>query len=297
MMNRASLFALAGGIASALLYLMISTGSPGALVLAYFSQMPLFLVGLGLGLAPAAIACGVAMVSLAAATEFATAGLFLLLTGLPVLYVVRQALLSRQRADGAVEWYPSGLMLGGLTLYGLALLAAVIAYYGGAVEEASLRYLMRFAEISGGKLSPQAEALARFIPGTVLASALLMTVVNGALAQGALVRMGHPRRPSPIWREVRLPRWLAPVLAIAVVAALVTGEIGTYGINAAVISTLPFMLVGLAVLHAVSSRWPARGLALGLVYATTVILGWPAIVVAALGVIDQWIPLRRPQAA
>ena len=33
-MSKASLFALAGGVASALLYLLLTTGSPGALVLA-----------------------------------------------------------------------------------------------------------------------------------------------------------------------------------------------------------------------------------------------------------------------
>jgi hypothetical protein len=109
--------------------------------------------------------------------------------------------------------------------------------------------------------------------------------------------MGHALRPSPAWRAVSVPRWLAPVLAIAAVAALLPDEIGTIGANAAVITALPFMLVGLAVLHTVSQRWPARGLALGLVYVTTVILGWPAIVVAALGIVDQWLPLRGPRAA
>jgi hypothetical protein len=296
-MSKASLFALAGGVVSALLYLLLTTGSPGGLVLAYFSQTPLFLVGLGLGLAPAAIACGVAMVGLAAATELATAGLFLVLTALPMLYIVRHGLLSRQAANGATEWYPPGLILGGLTIYGLALLAAVAIWFGGALEEVSLSYLTRLAQLSGGTLGPQAQALARYIPGAVLVSALLMTVVNAALAQGALVRMGHARRPSPAWHSVAVPRWLAPVLALAAVAAFAPDEIGTLGANAAVIAALPFMLVGLAVLHTVSRRWPARGLALGLVYATTVILGWPAIVVAALGIVDQWLPLRGPRTA
>jgi hypothetical protein len=96
---------------------------------------------------------------------------------------------------------------------------------------------------------------------------------------------------------VFVPRWLAPVLAIAVVAALLPNEIGVIGANAAVIAALPFMLVGLAVLHSVSRRWPARGLALGLIYVTTIILGWPAIVVAVLGLVDQWLPLRGPRTA
>jgi len=292
-MSKASLFALAGGVASALLYLLLTTGSPGALVLAYFSQTPLLLVGLGLGLAPAAIACGVAMVGLAAAAELATAGLFLVLTALPVLYIVRQGLLSRRTATGGVEWYPPGLMLGGLTIYGLVLLAIVTIWYGGALEEASLRYLAR---LSGGTL-PQARALARYIPGAVLVSGVLMAVINAALAQGALVRMGHALRPSPAWRNISVPRWLAPVLAVAAVTALVPDEIGTIGVNAALIAALPFMLVGFAVLHTVSQRWPARGLALGLIYATTVILSWPAIAVAVLGIVDQWLPLRGPRTA
>jgi hypothetical protein len=296
-MSKASLFALAGGVVSALLYLLLTTGSPGALVLAYFSQTPLLLVGLGLGLTPAAIACGVAMIGLAAATEIATAGLFLALTAMPVLYIVRQGLLTRRTASGAVEWYPPGLMLGGLTLYGLAVLAAIAMWYGGALEDVSLRYLTRLAQISGGTLGPQAQALARYIPGAVLVSGLLMAVVNAALAQGALVRMGHALRPSPAWRSVSVPRWLAPVLAIAAVTALAPDEIGTIGANAAIIAALPFMLVGLAVLHTVSQRWPARGLALGLVYVTTFILGWPAIVVAVLGIVDQWLPLRGPRTA
>ena len=95
-------------------------------------------------------------------------------------------------------------------------------------------------------------------------------------------------------REVVLP---AECDRSAAVAAFVPEEVGTIGANAAVIAALPFMLVGLAVLHSVSQRWPARGLALGLVYVTTVILGWPAIVVAALGIVDQWLPLRGPRTA
>ena len=295
-MSKASLFALAGGVTSALLYLLLTTGSPGALVLAYFSQTPLFLVGLGLGLTPVAIACGVAMVGLAAAAELATAGLFLALTAMPVLYIVRQGLLSRRTATGGVEWYPPGQMLGGLTIYGLALLAILTIWYGGALEAASLRYVARLAQVSGGVL-PQAQALARYIPGAVLVSGLLMVVVNATLAQGALVRMGHALRPSPAWRTVNVPRWLAPVLGIAVVAAFAPDEIGTIGANAALIVALPFMLAGFSVLHAVSQRWPARGLALGLVYATIVLVGWPAILVAALGLVDQWLPLRGPRTA
>jgi hypothetical protein len=296
-MNRSSIFALAGGVVGALLYLAIQTGSPGALMLGYFSQLPLFLVGFALGLAPAAIACGVALVGLVAATQVATAALFAGLSVLPVLYVVRNALFSRAGDDGKIVWYPPGLLLAGLTAYGLVVFALAALYYAvaepGGIEAASREYLGKLFQLSGGSVGASVEALARFVPGAVVASAMLMTVINATLAQGALVRMGKAIRPSPAWRLATLPRWLAFALAAAIVAAFLPDELGVIGGNAAVIAAVPFALVGLAVIHALSARWPARGLALGLMYMTTILLGWPAILIAGLGVVDQWTPLRR----
>jgi Predicted membrane protein (DUF2232) len=299
-MNRQSLFALAAGVASALLYLSILSGSPGSFVLAYFSQAPLFLVGLALGLVPAAIACGIALVGLVAATEVATAALFVLLTALPVVYVVRQALLSRQVAAGQTEWYPPGLILAGLTAYGLVLLAAAALYFAGepgGLETAARHYLESVLQLSSGAdkeiVASTIELVARYIPGTVIGSAAIMVVINAALAQGALAKTGNALRPSPSYHRVALPGWLAIALPVAVAAAFVPGRIGFLGGNAAVIVAVPFALVGLAVLHCVSRRWPARGLALGFIYLTTVLLGWPAILVAGIGVVDHWSPLRR----
>jgi hypothetical protein len=299
-MNRQALFALAAGVAGALLYLSILSGSPGAFVLAYFSQTPLFLVGFALGLVPAAIACGIALVGLFAATQIATAALFVLLTGLPVLYVVRQALKSRPGSAGQTEWYPPGLILAGLTAYGLLLLAAAALYYAGepgGLEAVSRRYLESVFQLSpaGNRdgLGPTVEVIARYIPGTVIGSALVMVVINAALAQGALAKTGNALRPNPAYSRVALPRWPAMVLPAAIAVAFVPGWIGFVGGNAAVIVAAPFALVGLAVLHSVSRGWPARGFALGFIYLTTVLLGWPALLVAGVGVVDHWSPLRR----
>ncbi len=299
-MNRKSLFALAAGVASALLYLSILSGSPGAFVLAYFSQTPLFLAGLGLGVAPAAIACGIALVGLVAATQIATAALFVLLTALPVVYVVRQALLSRQDAAGQTEWYPPGLILAGLTAYGLVLLAAAAIYYAGVpggLEAAARHYLEGVLQVSGGAdkegVASTIDLVARFIPGTVIGSAAIMVAINATIAQGALSKTGHALRPTPPYHRVALPAWPGFALPVAIAAAFVPGWVGFLGGNAAVIVAVPFALVGLAVLHSVSRRWPARGLALGFIYLTTVLLGWPAILVAGIGVVDHWSPLRR----
>ncbi len=61
-MSKDALIAVVGGVMSALLYLSIHLGSPGALILAYFTPLPLFLVGLGLGLAVLVLAAAAAVV-------------------------------------------------------------------------------------------------------------------------------------------------------------------------------------------------------------------------------------------
>ena len=76
-MSRDNLIALGAGLLSALFYLSVKMGSPGAIILAYLSQLPLFVIGLSLGLTPTAIACLVAAAAIAVSANFAAAGLFL----------------------------------------------------------------------------------------------------------------------------------------------------------------------------------------------------------------------------
>ena len=102
-MSRDYLIALGAGLLSALFYLSVKMGSPGAIILAYMSQLPLFVIGLSLGLIPTAIACLVAAAAIAVSANFSAAGLFLAVTAGPVLLLVRQLLQSRpgSRAGGA----------------------------------------------------------------------------------------------------------------------------------------------------------------------------------------------------
>ena len=96
------------GAVGAALYLAVLTGSPGALILAYLSELPLFAAGLWLG-TPAAAAAGLtATLALFAAGGATAAALYAGLYAVPIGLLVRQALLARRTADGALEWYPPG---------------------------------------------------------------------------------------------------------------------------------------------------------------------------------------------
>ncbi len=295
--------AIGGGAISAFFYLAVLFGGAGALILGYLAPLPLFLVGLWLG-ASASIVAGLAgTVAVLAASSSLLVSLAYLMTGaLPVILAVRQALLARTAADGSIEWYPPGRLLMGLTGLGLAaLLGAVILTLDqpdgleGAVRDTLTRMLEQlFAAGDDSAQEPQLAWMARVLPGFVVVSWLIMTVVNGALAQGALMRFGRNRRPPMRLVELELPRWLSPVFLAVVLAAAVAPEpVGFLALNTAVILALPYAFAGLSVVHAVARSRSAKMPILIGFYMFLFLFGWPILLMVGLGMIEQWIGLRR----
>src|SRR5690349_1576279 len=123
--------AIGCGLAGACLYLAVLLDSPGALILVYLTQLPLFLAGLWLGTGAAALAGLSAVAVMLALSDVTGAFLFAVLNAAPVVFLVRQALLARHDPDGAVVWYPPGLLVAGLTLLALAGMAAAVVLLGG----------------------------------------------------------------------------------------------------------------------------------------------------------------------
>ena len=305
-MTRDRLIAVGGGLVCALLYLSVMTGSTGAIFFTYLSQLPLFLVGLSLGWMPATIACIVAAGAIAVGANFAAAGLFCVLSAAPVLILVRQGLQSRPGADAAtVEWYPPGLLLSWLTGYGLVLFGITLVAFLGSedgVEGAARTYIeATLGTVAAGVADPRfdriIQSFVRYFPAIVVTTWLVMVVINAALAQNVLKQLKRNRRPSPKFAELDLPGWMTTSLAVFLLVSLVPGQIGITGQNAAIIIGLPFFLLGLAVIHAVSHRFGARRLFLLAIYVILILFGWPIIVVAGLGFVEQWARFRQRFAA
>ncbi|MEZ5866842.1 MAG: hypothetical protein R3D25_23225 [Geminicoccaceae bacterium] len=57
---------------------------------------------------------------------------------------------------------------------------------------------------------------------------------------------------------------------------------------------MPFLMQGLAVVHSLAHRLPARGLALAGFYLVLILFSWPlVVVVVVLGLVEDWAHLRR----
>ncbi len=290
--------ALLGAVGAAL-YLAVLTGSPGALILAYLAQLPLFAAGLWLG-AGSALAAGVAAsVALLAAGGLLAAMLFAGLYAVPVVVLVRQALLARSGPDGALQWYPPGMLAAWLTGFGLLALAGAVLFLGGpSAVEALLRESLapavdRFVDESGSSRLALTNLLALVTPGAVAASWMVMTASNAVLAQGVLARFGVAWRPSIDLAALALPVWLSVLLAVAAASTAFGGAARFFGVSVAIVLSVPFCLAGLAVLHTAVRRLSRPHVPLVAFYVLAGLFGWPLLVITALGVLDGPLGLRR----
>ncbi len=313
-MNAALIVAIGAGLLSAL-PLMIAASQPGGLLLLFLAPLPLFLTGLSQGLIGAAIAGGTVLVVAAlVASLVAALGALLFLVG-PTLILVRQALLNRQAsvaADGTaagpgdIEWYPPGLLTTCLLWIGLVWVAVTLAFLlaeSGGMQATIEAHLREALNVTLPNATPEnvvqmAAGMASFALGFGIVSYLLLLALNGILAQGVLVRFGRNLRPSPDIADLRLPSWIAPVLAVVLlVAFLIPGDLGYVALNVAPVLLMPFFFAGLAVIHAYARRARNGGLLLALFYILLILFTWPAAFVVLVGLFDQWADLRGRLAA
>jgi hypothetical protein len=303
---------LAAGLGSAILFLSLAKGFAAGMLLSYLAPLPLMMVGLYLGNRAVVAASLAAMAAVALVAGGYSPLPFAVVAMLPSLVVVHRALLNRSDAQGNVEWYPPGLVLGWLTGTGLALIvigAFLVADRPDGVEGGGLQAWV--TEIIGRTLALMAPHLTEeqrkavtgwwvpFFPALVTGSWLVMAVVNAVSAQGLLVRLGRNRRPTPVYRELELPLWLGVVLAAATATgALAEGDLGYVARSAVVVTLIPFALLGLATVHGWAAGRPNARLILAGVYGGLFLASaWAFVPVAGLGLVRFMTRFRRAESS
>ncbi len=295
------LIALLGGGLSAVISLAFLTGTPGALFLAYLAPLPLLLVGLGLGASAGTVAGGAAILATVGLGGMVTAGLYTLVNAVPALVMVRTVLTQRPRSGGTRNWYPAGFTLCWLTALAAALFATV-AFLAWSAGNGVVEFTSEFLDQTLATMLPQLSSAQRgdlvaatipLFPGMVGVSWILMTVVNGSLAQGILVRAGRNLRPSPRLADLMLPDWMSWLLvASAAMALLGPGEWEYTGRNLVLISAAPFFFLGLAVVHTLVRGTTFPGPLMVIFYFMLIFSNWAAGAAAGIGMIEQWAGLR-----
>jgi Predicted membrane protein (DUF2232) len=290
------------GVVAGVFHAAITTGSSGGMVLAYLSQAPLFIAGLLAAWPMAAAGAAIATLVIAGIAGVTSAGIFVLSSAAPAVFLVRQALRNRPAAVGGVEWYPPGLLLAWLVaMPAVAIIALALFTAGsdGGLEGTVLSLTTAFLATvptgqPGAKMEQLATLLTSILPGLVSWSWIFMTTVNGILAQGLLSGFQQSQRPSPRLADIVLPSWLLYALAASLLMAVVgDGGLGYTARNVALVVALGFFFQGLGVVHALLERISHRGLALIGFYLLLIVQAWWTVpLVVLLGIIEPFVAIR-----
>jgi len=290
--------ALAAGLLSAILFLSLVKGVAMGIVLSYVAPMPLMMAGLGLGMGISALAGVIGALAVAAVVGSFSILPFAIVAVLPALVVSKRALLWRTAEEGTTQWYPPGMILAWLTATGLALLLSGAVLVSGhpegirawVAEAISHTLTLMAAEVPAEARAQAVKWWTPLFPAMICGSWLMMAVVNATGAQGLLVRLSKAIRPSPAYGELSLPDWLALILAVSGLAALVgQGDAGYVAANVAVLALIPFALLGMTSVHRWAATRPNARLFLAAAYGLLFLAFlWAALAVAGLGLVRFW---------
>lgn len=311
-MNKIIGIGAGAGFVSALLFAVVVTGNPLAILLYALAPLPVLLASLGWNHRAGLVASAVGALCIAL---IAPAGglVFAVTVALPSWWISYLLLLARPEA-GAVEWYPLGRLLAWMAGIAAAvtLLVAVLvgdgdyAAFVHTFERAALRLNdIRpgvFEGLAEGEMQGQIAALGRLLAvAAPPVSAGLSVLASVVLLYGAariVAASGRLPRPWGGLAQIRLPRILVPALALAVVLGLLLSGFLALGVRSLAASLLmAFCLQGLAVIHALTVGVAGRGGILTGVYLTFVLLpGWPVLLYALVGLVDSFMDLRARRA-
>ncbi|MDB5392690.1 MAG: hypothetical protein JWM91_196 [Rhodospirillales bacterium] len=290
--------ALIAGLVSGALALSVETASLWRLVFLGLAPLPLFASGLSAG-PLSSLAAGLAgAVLVTAVVGSVGGGVYLAAIVIPSAILVWQALRSVQAGEARKVWYSGGNLLLWLAGLGIAGVLALIGYFavshGGLASAIGERF----------ELTPFVSAmLARIAPGLAVAAWMVVIAADSVVAEWLVAQFGLAVRPPIDIRRLSLPVWIGPILMVAGLAGAILreGTIGMVCLNSAIVLVVPFVFLGLALVHALVGRvsyGPALIAAMYVVLlGSPALLGWRALLIftlmlAGLGSADQLIDFR-----
>ncbi|HUO54679.1 MAG TPA: hypothetical protein VMU18_08055 [Rhodoblastus sp.] len=304
------------GIASALLFVVSTRGSSLAMLVAYFSPLPLMIGAAGFSLPGATLGAlaGAVLLGVAAKPAFGLAFLVGFATPTLLLSALLQAgLPSRDPASPAPRYVTPGQLLAAIILLAIAVatlgVSIILAHYHGfegALAGVGKLFSPALDEMAEGlrMVAPEvsAESIKRLTimsaPAGVAASQTVLLAVNLWLAARTIEISGRLRRPwAPLPEHLVLPRLVGPICLIAAGLTFGGGLVAVLSSIVAAATGFGLALHGLAAIHGLTRDVALRGAWLAGLYAVVVVLEpWSIIALALFGLIESALSLRARKA-
>ena len=313
------LIGLGAGAASALLFASIVSGSPLAILLFYLSALPIMLAAIAWSHMAGFFALLFGALSLGAALNFWIAFVYLAAVATPAYILAYMSMLGREvapangSAPAEMEWYPVGRLLLWAGAIAFALVTIVILQFGTSFEQYQKEIRATFEQVLKiqqripadqplkipGVQNPEAflNTLVAVMPAAGAVLSMLTSIINLWLAARVARVSGKLRRPWPNLNEVSLPLAAVFVLSAALVISFMTGMPGFVAAIAISVLAVAYSIAGFSVLHSITQNVRNRTLILVGTWIGAILLGWPILFVALLGVSDSIFNLRGRLAA
>ncbi|WP_102957900.1 hypothetical protein [Mangrovicella endophytica] len=294
------LIGIASGLASALLFAGLVLQSATAIGLSLAASLPIFIASFGWGSAAGAIAAVSGAILLSLFTGSPASGVILFATmALPAAVVGHFAGLARPADEDAavpygrapaLEWYPLDRVLLILTLMVVAACLFVGWLVGFDPEQIAPAVAAALSAQAAGSPEQIAE-LSRFVVRLVpfVQPAMLVTTLVICLYLAAAIARISGRLPRPkddIPTAAGLPRLSLGLFALGIAGCFLDGLIGSAASVLTGAFAAAFALVGLAAIHRRTRGRSARGLLLFTNYAAILLLSFPLVAIAALGMFE-----------
>jgi hypothetical protein len=306
------LIAMAAGCASALMFASIVSGALISLLLFYLAPLPLMMAALGWGPLSATIGGISAATGLGAIFGLPYCIAFVLTVALPAWWLGHLALLGRPVANGVpsgngaspvapdLEWYPVGRILIWITGFAaLTTMAALLtlgtdaAAITGALRRGLLRIIGQSDPATSAEVEQRIDALVAIAPAAAALVAMLTLTLNLWLAAKITATSARLHRPWPDLKSAALPPMTLATLCVAIAFCFAGGLLAILGQIVTAALMMAYAFTGFAVLHTLTLASKNRAIWLCCTYVLVMVIGWPILVMVALGLADAIFGFRQ----
>jgi hypothetical protein len=290
---------IGAGLVSALLFGVVITGSPLAMLLSYLAPLPILIAALGWHHRAGLAAALVGSVTTAAVFRPEAGVAFALGSALPGWGFGYLALLGRPRADGVMEWYPLGRLLVWITGVSAFLTVAGLVTLGGyeGYREKLRTAFEAMLPATSGTPTPERdwvlEVIVTVTPLVAAALFVLVFVLNVWLAATVVRISDRLPRPWPTIAAATMPRRVLLLLAAAAALCLLPDLPRAVGLSLLGALMIAFALQGLGLVHEATRGRTGRAGILTVAYILIAVVGHTVLpLFALLGIADTALPLR-----
>jgi hypothetical protein len=282
-----ALVGIGAGLVSALLFAVVITGSPLAMFLSYVAPLPVFIAAMGWRHQAGIIATVAGMVAIAVLVRPYFGVAFVLAAAGPAWLIAYLALLGRTHKDGTQEWFPLNRLLMWIIITASVVTLAMTVVAHSDIAMVTLPRGINTEDLAG--------ILEYVLPFGMGSGFVYFTSVNLWLAAKITKLSGRLVRPWPYLPDLRIPREMLMVGAVALALAVILpgfGRIHAMALLGALVAG--GSIAGLSTIHAITVGKTARGTILAGVYAL-LIIGMTVVLplLAMFGLFDAMLDFRR----